>query len=126
MTYVELKTDFWSTVSGNVCIEMYGRKGQDGRRRESGLSVTTSKYWAYQVVGKDHRKVESVLLFTTASLRELVARWKRLKGKGWLTPMGDDDASLGAMIPFSLLLPGADWEEEERKERERRVAEEEE
>lgn len=111
-TKYEIKTDFWTSKSGNVCIEMFGR---DGRR--TGLNATQSEFWVAQLVDENGVDIAMTFIIDTARLWNIVERWRKLKGeKSWLVPMGDDDASLGAMIPFELFLPGANWEEERMKE----------
>ncbi len=83
---IEVKTDFLAHRTGNIYVEVYSRG------RQSGISTTTADYWIYKIA-----KIDSAAIIPVARLRELVKKYHN----GTFAKGGDDDTSLGVLIPLS-------------------------
>jgi hypothetical protein len=83
---IEVKLDFIAHRTGNIFVEVYSRGNK------SGITTTTADYWIYKIA-----KIDSAAIIPVARLRELVKRYYN----GKFTKGGDDDTSLGVLIPLS-------------------------
>ena len=89
-TKVEVKTDAKAQETGNMFIEVYSRN------IPSGISTTTADYWVYRIEGKG-----TAIIISTKRLRQIVKETYKLNG---FTKGGDNDTSLGVLVPLVNLL----------------------
>ena len=84
---IEVKTDFKADKTKNIFIEIYSRG------KLSGLSTTHAEYWIFKL-----NKIS--IIISTEELKKVVKHCHKLNGyiKG-----GDDDTSLGVLVPIKLL-----------------------
>ena len=94
---IEVKTErnIWKTT-GNIYVELVCREAF------SGLSTTKADWWA-TILTLDGA-VKGIVILPTSLMKEKVK--KLIKDKIALYPVsgGDDDASIGALIPIKELL----------------------
>lgn len=83
---IEVKVDFLAHRTGNIYVEVYSRGNK------SGVTTTEADYWIYKIA-----KIDSAAIIPVARLRELVKRYY----SGNFVKGGDDDTSLGVLIPLS-------------------------
>jgi len=86
---IEVKSDRMAHKTGNIYIEVYSRG------KESGISTTIAHYWIYRINTND-----TAILISTKRLKELV----KLFHKGKFTKGGDNNTSLGVLIPIKEIL----------------------
>jgi hypothetical protein len=86
---VEVKSDRIANKTGNIYIEVY-HKGN-----LSGISTTISDYWIYRLSNND-----TAIIVSTKRLKELV----KLFYKGKFTKGGDNNTSLGVLVPIKEIL----------------------
>jgi hypothetical protein len=86
---VEIKSDRRSSETGNIFIEVYSRD------KKSGISTTNADYWIYRVDDND-----SAFIVSTQRLKNLV----KLNFNGTFVKGGDNNTSLGVLIPIKNLL----------------------
>jgi len=85
---VEVKNDSMAHQTGNMFIEVYSRN------KASGISTTTADYWLYKIN-------DVAIVISTPKLKELVKKFHKQNG---FTKGGDDDTSLGVLVPLIYLL----------------------
>lgn len=90
---VEVKYDYMSAKTGNLCIETWNTK-QD---KPSGLSATKAKIWAVCIPDGDHI---TVWLTKTKDLREFV---KNNDPKRTIEKAGDDNTRILLYDDFEIL-----------------------
>ena len=86
---VEVKSDRIANKTVNIYIEVY-HKGN-----LSGISTTISDYWIYRLSNND-----TAIIVSTKRLKELV----KLFHKGKFTKGGDNNTSLGVLVPIKEIL----------------------
>lgn len=88
---VEVKSDRLAHETGRIYIEVYSRG------KPSGISTTQADYWIYRIEDKD-----TAIIVPVNRLRELVRRNFGYTNK--FVKGGDNDSSLGVLIPLDKLL----------------------
>jgi len=86
---VEVKCDRMAHRTGNIYVEVYSRG------KKSGISTTEADYWIYIV--ENH---PVIFIITVDKLMELCREFHAING---FTKGGDNDTSLGVLIPMSSL-----------------------
>jgi len=85
---VEVKRDLKARVTGNLYVEFMSRgKG-------SGIASSEADYWAFDIG-------DLFLIIKTDKLRDLI---RPLLGTSAERKGGDDNTSLGLLVPLSLLI----------------------
>jgi len=86
---VEVKSDSMAHRTGNIFVEVYSRG------KQSGISTTTADFWIYKIENND-----SAIIIPTNRLKSLVKKYYN----GNFTKGGDDNTSLGVLIPISEIF----------------------
>ena len=97
---IEVKTerDIWKST-GNIYIELACREAL------SGLSTTQSDWWA--IILTFDGAIESISIIPTNLLRKRVKSLIKNNKAEYPVYGGDDDASIGALVPIKELLNGS-------------------
>jgi hypothetical protein len=88
---IEVKNDRIVHKTGNIFIEY------ESRGKPSGLSTTTADYWIYRM-----NELDIAFIIPTDKLKNICREY--LKEKKYIRNGGDNNTSLGLLIPFTTLL----------------------
>lgn len=88
---IEVKNDRIIHKTGNIFIEY------ESRGKPSGLSTTTANYWIYRM-----NELDIAFIIPTDKLKMICREY--LKEKKYIKNGGDNNTSLGLLIPFTTLL----------------------
>ncbi|MEY4334770.1 MAG: uncultured phage MedDCM-OCT-S30-C28 [Bacteroidota bacterium] len=88
---VEVKNDRLIHKTGNIFIEY------ESRGKPSGLSTTTANYWIYRM-----NELDIAFIIPTDKLKKICREY--LKENKYIRNGGDNNTSLGLLIPFTTLL----------------------
>jgi len=88
---IEVKNDRIIHKTGNIFIEY------ESRGKPSGLSTTTANYWIYRM-----NELDIAFIIPTDKLKMICREY--LKEKKYIRNGGDNNTSLGLLIPFTTLL----------------------
>jgi len=88
---IEVKNDRLVHKTGNIFIEY------ESRGKPSGLSTTTANYWIYRM-----NELDIAFIIPTDKLKKICREY--IKEKKYIKNGGDNNTSLGLLIPFTTLL----------------------
>jgi hypothetical protein len=94
---IEVKTDVWAPVSGNIYVEYSCR--YFGKYEPSGLSVTTAKIWAFVLSSE-------VAVFTPTDRLRILARYYYRLGRRRNGGTKGSHPTWGVLIPVGCLIGG--------------------
>lgn len=94
---IEVKTDVWAPVSGNVYVEYSCR--YFGKYQPSGISVTTARIWAFVLASE-------VVVFTPVDRLKALARYYYRLGRARNGGAAGSHPTWGVLIPVDRLLGG--------------------
>ena len=88
---IEVKLDSISHITGNVFIEYISRG------KPSGISTTDADYWIYKIA-----ELNSAIILDVSNLKDKLRFYHR--NNMYIKRGGDNDTSIGFLIPISELL----------------------
>jgi hypothetical protein len=88
---LEVKIDFMAHTSGNLFIEYFSRG------KPSGIAVTDAEYYLYIIAEFNH-----AIILNVENLKERLRFYH--KHKMYIRNGGDDDTSVGFLVPIQELL----------------------
>ena len=94
---IEVKTDIWAPVSGNVYVEYSCR--YFGKYELSGISVTTAKIWAFVLASE-------VVVFTPVDRLKILARYYYRLGRKRNGGAAGSHPPWGVLRPVGQMLGG--------------------
>lgn len=95
--HVECKSDQKARITGNVAIEIRQGSTTKGTGRSSGISITTSRWWAIEY------EDDCWMVVRTSLLKAKVDAAIR---KGWVVMCGDGNRYECALVPTDWLVRG--------------------
>jgi len=87
---LEVKTDFYTVLTGNICIEF------ESRGLPSGISTTEADWWVFNLV-----KMDMVLMINVYKLKALFNYFKKKDG---FRELGDKKTSKCVLIPIDEMI----------------------
>tara|TARA_B100001093_G_scaffold24627_2_gene21785 strand:+ start:619 stop:987 length:369 start_codon:yes stop_codon:yes gene_type:complete len=90
---IEVKTDSWIAVTGNIAVEY------ESRSKPSGISTTEATHWAFVFDGMYRKEV--ILIVETERLKNIAREYFK---RGRVKKMGDSNTSIAVLIPLCELV----------------------